>query len=167
RAAHRRALAAPAAAAGLAAGDVLVVDVADLADGRPARQRNAAHLARGQAQDAVALVLRNELDARARRTRHLAALARLQLDVVNERAGRDVRQRQRIAGLDIDLAVEPLVPTALVAPRDAAVHVSPAALLERAGQAFLGLALRDLLERGDRHEPPARGCRLVPPNGHG
>src|SRR5439155_290489 len=51
RAAHRRALAAPAAAAGLAAGDVLVVDVADLADGRPARQRNAAHLARGQAQD--------------------------------------------------------------------------------------------------------------------
>src|SRR6266516_3945382 len=99
-AADGRALAAPAATAGLAVGDVLVVDIADLADGRPARQRTAAHLARGQAQDAVTLILRDQLDARARRARHLAALAGLQLDVVDERAGRDVRQRQGVAGLD-------------------------------------------------------------------
>src|ERR1051325_3763638 len=45
-AAHRRALALPAAAARLASGDVLVVDVADLPDRRPARQRDAAQLAR-------------------------------------------------------------------------------------------------------------------------
>src|SRR5581483_8972045 len=45
RAADGRALALPAAAAGLAARDVLMVDVADLADGRAARERHAAHLA--------------------------------------------------------------------------------------------------------------------------
>src|SRR5205809_1057658 len=89
RAAHGRALAAPPAAAGLPAGDVLVVDVADLAHGRPAGECHTAHLARGQTQDAVALVLGDELDARASRPRHLAALSRLQLDVVDERAGRD------------------------------------------------------------------------------
>src|SRR5205823_3597435 len=46
RAAHGRALPLPAAAARLAAGDVLVVDVADLADRRPAGQRHAPQLAR-------------------------------------------------------------------------------------------------------------------------
>src|SRR5207248_5865289 len=95
-AAHRWALALPTAAAGLAAGDVLVVDVADLADRRPARERHPAHLARGQAQDAEALVLRDELDARAGAPRELAAFAGLQLDVVDERAGRDVCERQRV-----------------------------------------------------------------------
>src|SRR5205085_11166733 len=100
-AAHGRALALPAAAASLPAGDVLVVDVADLADRGAAGERHAAHLARGQAQDAVALVLRDELHAGAGAPRHLAALARLQLDVVDERAGRDVLERQRVPGLDV------------------------------------------------------------------
>jgi len=49
----------------------------------------------------LALVLRDELDARAGAARELAALARLELDVVDERPGRDVRQRQRVAGLDV------------------------------------------------------------------
>src|ERR1700726_4260791 len=44
RAAHRRPLAEPAAAAGLAAGDVAVVDVADLTDRRAAGEQDAAHL---------------------------------------------------------------------------------------------------------------------------
>src|SRR5437868_13588489 len=66
RAANGRALAAPAAAARLAAGDVLMVDVADLADGCAARERDAPHLAGRQAQDGGAGVLRDELDARAR-----------------------------------------------------------------------------------------------------
>src|SRR5207253_561133 len=55
-AADARALAEPAAAAGLAARGVLVVDVADLADGRAALERDAAHLARGQAQRREAAV---------------------------------------------------------------------------------------------------------------
>src|SRR5690242_3973944 len=46
RATHGRALAPPAAAPRLAAGDVLVVDVADLADRRPADERHPAQLAR-------------------------------------------------------------------------------------------------------------------------
>src|SRR5262245_35397628 len=46
RAAHRWPLAPPAAAARLAAGDVLVVDVADLTHRRPARERDPPQLAR-------------------------------------------------------------------------------------------------------------------------
>src|SRR6476661_8071270 len=63
RAAHGRALALPAVAARLAPVDVLVVDVADLADGRAARQEDAAHLARRQPEHGVRAVLRDELDA--------------------------------------------------------------------------------------------------------
>src|SRR5205085_11733362 len=98
-AAHRRALALPAAAARLAAGDVLVVDVADLTDGRAARERHAPHLAGGQAQHRMRPVLRDELDARAGRAGHLRTLPRLQLDVVHERACRDVLERQRVPDL--------------------------------------------------------------------
>src|SRR6266536_4773262 len=69
RAAHGRALATPAAAARLPARDVLVIDVADLADRRSARQRDSPQLSGGEAQDAVALVLGDELDACARAAR--------------------------------------------------------------------------------------------------
>src|SRR5258706_13540262 len=48
-AAHGRALALPAVAARLAPVDVLMVDVADLADGRAAPEGHAAHLAGGEA----------------------------------------------------------------------------------------------------------------------
>src|SRR5262245_31859032 len=100
-AAHRRALAAPPAAAGLAARDVLVVDVPDLADRRPARERHAAHLTGWETQDREGAVLGDELDARAGRARHLRALARLELDRVDERARRDVLERQRVADTDV------------------------------------------------------------------
>src|SRR5687768_10632058 len=103
RAAHGRALAAPSAAAGLPACDVLVIGVPDLADGRPARERHAPKLARRKAQDAVALVLRDELDPGAGTARHLSAPARLELDVVDERARRNVLERQRVPGLDVGL----------------------------------------------------------------
>src|SRR5207244_9261424 len=93
-AAHRRPLALPAAAAGLPAGDVLMIEVADLADGRPARERHAPHLAGGQTEHTVALVLGDELDARAGASGELAAFAGLELDVVDERPGRDVLERQ-------------------------------------------------------------------------
>src|SRR5262245_22928238 len=100
-AAHGRTLAAPTAAAGLAAGDVLVVEVSDLADGRAAGERDAAQLSRGEAQDAVALVLRDELDPRAGAAGHLPAAAGLELDVVDERPGRDVLERKRVPWLDV------------------------------------------------------------------
>src|SRR5215218_10417600 len=85
-AAHGRALSAPAAATGLTPGDVLVVDVPDLADRGPAGQRDSPHLAGGQAEHAVPVVLRHELDTGACAAGHLAAPARLELDVVDERA---------------------------------------------------------------------------------
>src|SRR5581483_8782312 len=103
---HRRAanggtLPEPAAATGFAARDVAVVDVADLTDRRAAREQHSPHLARREAERRVARVLRDELDAGAGRARHLAALARLQLDVVDERARRNVLERKRIARLDV------------------------------------------------------------------
>src|SRR5262249_11035005 len=101
RAAHGRTLAEPAAAARLADRHVALLDVAHLPDGGAAGGQHAAHLARGEAQRRVPAVLRDELHARARRARHLPALAGLQLDVVHERPGRDVLERQRVAGLDV------------------------------------------------------------------
>src|SRR4051812_46977576 len=93
-AAHGRALALPTAPAGLPDRDVLVVDVADLPDGRTARERPTPHLARREAQHRVRAVLRDELHTRAGRARHLRAAAGLQLDVVHERACRDVLERE-------------------------------------------------------------------------
>src|SRR5262249_32125942 len=61
RPAPRRPLAEPARAAGLAAGDVAVVDVADLAHGGAAGEEHAPHLARGETQRRVTLILRDEL----------------------------------------------------------------------------------------------------------
>src|SRR5919204_400273 len=169
------------------------------------------------------LVLRHELDARAGATCELASLARLQLDVVDERARRDVRERQCVPRLDVGLrarlyggadaqprrredvrlrpvgvvqerdprrpvrvvldrgdlrrhavletlevdhAVAALVAAALVAPSDAAVLVAPARALQRLDQALLRLALRHVVEGGDRHEPPAWAGGLVLPERH-
>src|SRR5206468_6750665 len=100
-AAHRRALPTPATAAGLAARDVLVVDVPDLTDCGPANERHAPHLAGREAQDGERAVLRDELDARAGRARHLRTLARLELDGMDERARRDVLERERVADADV------------------------------------------------------------------
>src|SRR3954452_8328000 len=222
-AADGRALALPAAPAGLAPRDVLVVEVADLADGGAARQEDATHLARRQAQHRVWAVLRDELDARAGAAGHLAAAAWLELDVVDDRARRDVLERERVAGLDVgaraglddradldprrgedvalgavgvveqrdarrtvrvvldcghlrgdpvlralevDDPIAALVAAALVPPGDAPVVVAPARLLQRLEQALLRLGLRDLLERGDRHEAAGGRGGLVATDRH-
>src|SRR5690349_818789 len=96
--------------------------------------------------------------------------------VVEERdAGRAVgvvldrshlRRHTVLDALEVDLAVAALVPAALVAPGDAAVRVAATALLQRLDQALLRLALRDLVERRDRHEAAAGRRRLVLADGH-
>src|SRR5688572_367298 len=101
-AAGRRADAQPARAARLAEDGVLVVRVADGADGRHALGLHHAHFARGHAQQRAALVAADELDERAGGAGHLAALAGLQLDIVHDRADRDVFQRHRVARLHVD-----------------------------------------------------------------
>jgi hypothetical protein len=70
--------------------DVLVVGVADRADGRAALRADHAHLARRQAQRGHVALLGHQLDAGAGRAGHLAAAAGLQLHVVHHGAERDV-----------------------------------------------------------------------------
>src|SRR5205085_9735143 len=61
-----------------------------------------AHLARGHAQQRVALLAADELNVSAGRAGDLAAFPRLHLDIVDDRAERHVAQRHRIARLDVD-----------------------------------------------------------------
>src|SRR4029079_1700511 len=91
------------AAAGLADRHVLVVDVADLADRRVALDVDLADFARWHRHRGVATFARHHLHARAGAARDLAAAARPQLHVVDQRAQRDVLQRQRVARQDVDV----------------------------------------------------------------
>src|SRR6266545_4950033 len=100
-AAGLRTHALPPVAAGLAHLDQLVLGVADLADRGPAVDGYPAHLGGGQAQRGVGALLGEEHDGRAGRAGHLAACARLELDVVDRRADRDVAQRQGVARPDL------------------------------------------------------------------
>src|SRR6188472_1513588 len=83
-------------AAGLAEVLVLVVEVADLADGGHAAHRDAAHLAGWHPDGRVGSLLGKELGGRAGGPDDLAALAGRQLDVVDGRAERDVGERQGV-----------------------------------------------------------------------
>src|SRR5690606_16373503 len=100
-AAGLRADALPTVAAGLAHLDQLGLGVADLADGRPAVDGDAAHLGAGQAQGGEAVVLGHELHAGTGAAGHLGAAAGLELDVVDGRADGDVAHRHGVAGLDV------------------------------------------------------------------
>ena len=100
-AARLRAHAHVALAPGLADLDVLVLGVADRADGRAALGAHHAHLAGGQTQRRHVAVLGHQLHRGAGRARHLAAAAGLQLDVVDDRADRHARERHAVADGDV------------------------------------------------------------------
>src|SRR5690606_37826096 len=87
-AAIMRALAPPHGAARLAVIDIAVVGVRHRANGRQAGAVHDALLARRKPQDRHALVATDQLGVGAGRTRNLSALARLQLDVVDDGADR-------------------------------------------------------------------------------
>src|SRR6185436_10728279 len=99
-AADRRAPAEPTHASGLAVRDVLVLEVADLTDRRPARGPHAAKLARRHLQERVVALLRHQLDLRPGRAPDLSAAPLAELDVVHDRTEGDVRERQAVARLD-------------------------------------------------------------------
>src|SRR4051812_2734374 len=99
---HVRPLAKPAAAAGLADRHVLVIEVADLPDRGVALDENLAHFARRHLHGGVVAFLGHQLHRRSGAARDLAALARLQLHVVDQRAERNALQRQRVARQDVD-----------------------------------------------------------------
>ena len=98
-----RALAEPAVAAGLAERSVHMVGVRHRADGGEALAVDQALLARAQAQRDIALVAADDLRIGAGRAGDRAALADLHLDVMDDRADRNVGQRHRVAGLHVDL----------------------------------------------------------------
>jgi hypothetical protein len=101
--ADARTLAHVADAAGLAEVLVGVVGVRHRADGGHAFLAHHAQLARRQADLGVAAVTADELGIGARGACDLAALAGLQLDVVDDRADGHARERHRVARLDVGL----------------------------------------------------------------
>src|SRR5690606_1697917 len=91
----------PAVAARLAHLDEFVLGVADLPDGGTAVDGHAAHLGARQAQGGEVALLGHELDARAGAAGHAAALAGLELDVVDGGADGDVAHRHGVARTDL------------------------------------------------------------------
>ena len=92
-----------ALAAGLAKVDVLVVEVGNNADGGDAVQTNVAHLTGGQTDQSVTILLSHQLRHNASGTDQLAALAGIQLDVVDHGTNGDVLEGQSVAGLDVSV----------------------------------------------------------------
>ncbi|MPN03492.1 hypothetical protein SDC9_150722 [bioreactor metagenome] len=99
-----------ALAAGLADVDVLVVDVADLADRGPGFDRDQANFARREPELRVFALFGHQLRRVACGPAQLAALAGLELDIVHHRAYGDVLNLERVADFDIGrLAREDLI----------------------------------------------------------
>src|SRR5512139_1828931 len=91
----------PAAAAGLPQGDLLVFEVPHLSHGRHAVHEHEPDLPGGQPHVGVLPLLREDLHDRAGGAGELAALPDLELDVVDQRAHRDVPDREGVPGLDV------------------------------------------------------------------
>ena len=79
----------------------LVFLVANLADRCTAVNADPPHLRAGKAKGGEVALLGHQLDAGTGAAGHLAAGARLHLDVVDDRSDRDVPQWQGVAGLDL------------------------------------------------------------------
>jgi hypothetical protein len=82
---------------GFADMDILMIHIANLADGRHTANMNTALFARGQTQEGIIAFLRHELRPYARATRKLASTPWLQLDIMDGRAGWNILQWQRVA----------------------------------------------------------------------
>src|SRR5215212_8710017 len=178
-AARLRAHAEMALASRFADLDVLMVGVADRADRRAALRTHEPHLAGGQTQRDHAAVLREQLDAGSGGAAKLSTATRGQLHVVDDRTGRDVLERKRVAdadlgfgtalhlrpdavlaALEVDATVETLGAATAVAGGLAAARVAPAGLRQTLDERFLRLAAVDLGEVGIGDEAPARARRL-------
>ena len=80
-----------------------MIDVANLSDRSHAVLRNLAGLARRQLHQRVLGFLGHQLRRSARRAHHLSTLARLQFQIMNLGARRNIPQRQRVAHQDVSL----------------------------------------------------------------
>src|SRR5262245_27927009 len=102
-AADVRTLTHPAAAPGFANRYVLVIEIANLTDGRVALDVDLANLARRHLHRRVFAFFRHELHGRSGTACDLSTLADLQLHVVDLGAERNILQRQRVTGQDVDV----------------------------------------------------------------
>jgi len=96
-----RTLAQPASFAGLTVSNVLVIEVADLADGRHTIEAELANFTAWQLDQGDIAFFAEQLRRIARRTYQLSATAGIQLQVMERRAGRNQFNRQRIAGQNV------------------------------------------------------------------
>ena len=78
-----------------------MLDVADLTNGGAAGELDLALLAGRQLDQGIIAFLRHQLGGSTGASDELAALALLQLDIVDHRAERNVAQRERVARLDV------------------------------------------------------------------
>ncbi len=101
-AANVRTLATPHRTTGLTVVDVAVVRVGHCTDRSKAGTWNQTLFTGVEAQNGHALIATNQLGVGASRTSDLTALARLQFDVVNDRANRHGSERHCVARLHVD-----------------------------------------------------------------
>src|SRR5207247_4870032 len=79
---------------------------------------------------------------------------------------RDLARHAHLVALEIDPAVELAVAAALVAGGDPPLVVAAGMRRQRLEQGLFGRVGRDLVEAGDRHEPPSRAGGLELSNWH-
>src|SRR5581483_4946830 len=152
-----RALALPPHAAGLTPVDVRLLGVADLADRGPAPHVDVADFTRGHPQLGVRAVLGDELDAGAGRAGDLGPATGTEFDRVDDRADRDVAQRQRVARLDVGARAVLDRVALLEQPRREDVALLAVGVVQ---QSYTGRAVRVVLDVRDlgRH-----AVLVVPP----
>src|SRR5579864_211231 len=91
----------PARAPCLAVRDVFMIQIAKLADSRHAVQREFPRFARWQLDERDVALFAEQLSGAPRRTHQLSALAGRKLEVVHHRAGRNIANRQSVAGQNV------------------------------------------------------------------
>src|SRR5208282_4610107 len=82
---------------------ILMLEITELTDRRATNDCDLAHLARRHPYLRVLTLFCHQLRRGARGPYELPAFSRTQLDVMDDRAFRNIRERQRVAGLDVGL----------------------------------------------------------------
>src|ERR1700712_4431011 len=151
RATRLRADAHVTLAAGFTDLDVLVLGIADRADRGAADVAHHPHLARGQAEGGHAVVFGHQLDRRAGGAAHLAAAARLQFHVVDDRACGQVAELEAVAYRDVGTGTTLDTHAHLEASRGQDVGLLAVAVVQ---QRDVGRAVRVVLDRGNEGGDP-------------
>ena len=137
-------------AAGLAQVDVLMVNVGNDADGGDAVQTNVAHLTGRQTNQSVAVLLRHQLSHDASGTDQLAALAGVELNVVDHGTNGDVLEGQSVAGLDVRVGASHNGVADLQAVGSQDVALDAVGVLDQSDESrTVGIVLQGLDGRGD------------------